>query len=351
MKCIFIEKNRGPALIKCNHDSKYGDFCYKHRRLYLIRDGIIIKELFTNRYQDYTTKDIIDTLKVIDINWKPNYSKNKKQDLYNMLINHYKKEAHIINSINYIIKLQSRIRGNIVRNNIKFRGPGFYLRHLCKNDEDFFYMTPAIDTQDNLFFSYKDNLNAVWFFDIRSLKKIIDTTKLNPYTRNIIPDDIIDKAMYIILKLNNVNINTEIETYSHTNKLDIVRQKTIDLFSNVSQSGYYCDIDWFLSLNIDNTKRLYRKLEDIWNYRAYLTHETKSNISPPNGLVYNIPIPEILQNNDILDIQDIILNETMKFNNAITDGDKKLGYMYFLIGLSEISQDCFLAHEWIQFAL
>lgn len=350
MKCIFIEKNRGPALIGCSHDKKHGDFCYKHRRLHLIKDGVIIKELFTNRYQDYTSKDIIDTLKVLDVNWKPSYSR-KKQDVYNMLINYYNKESHIINNINYIIKLQSRIRGNVVRNNIKFRGPGFYSRHICKNDEDFFYMTSASETHSNLFFSYKDKLNAVWFFDIRSFKKIIETTKLNPYTRDIIPNNIIDKAKNIILRLSKININTDIETYSHTNKIDIVRQKAIDLFSNISQSGYYCDIDWILSLNIQNTKRLYRKLEDIWNYRAYLTQETKSSISPPNGLVYNIPIPQINDNNDILDITDIILNETMKFNNAITDGDKKLGYMYFLIGLSEISRDCFLAHEWIQFAL
>ena len=40
-----------------------------------------------------------------------------------------------------------------------------------------------------------------------------------------------------------------------------------------------------------------------------------------------------------------------KFNNAITPGDKKLGYMFFLIGLSEVNRYCFDAHEWIQYAL
>jgi hypothetical protein len=350
-KCVFIEKNRGPLLIKCNHDKKYGDYCYKHRKFYLIKDGIINKNIFTNRYQDYTSKDIIDTLKIIDISWNSNYFKLKKKELYDKLINIYDYENILLKNINKIKKIQSNIRRYIINYNIKYRGIGFYCRHLCKNDEDFFYMTNPLETDHKLFFSYKDNSNSVWFFDIRSLSKIIESTKSNPYTRDTIPDEIIYKANYIINKLNKENINTQVETYSHANKEDIVRQKTIDLFSNICQSGYYCDIEWFLSLNIYQVKKLYRKLEDIWNFRAWLTPDIKSHISPPNGLVYNIPIPEILNNNDILDVKDIILNETMKFNNAVTNEDKKLGYMYFLIGLSEISYPCLQAHEWIQFAL
>ena len=32
MSCIYIDKNRGPELIKCNHIKKYGNYCYKHRK-------------------------------------------------------------------------------------------------------------------------------------------------------------------------------------------------------------------------------------------------------------------------------------------------------------------------------
>ncbi len=56
----------------------------------------------------------------------------------------------------------------------------------------------------------------------------------------------------------------------------------------------------------------------------------------------NIPVIE--------DIQNLILNEIIKFQNAQSSEDKKLGYMYFIIGLgSGISQDCFNCHTWIAY--
>tara|TARA_Y100000817_G_C16632068_1_gene444409 strand:+ start:96 stop:326 length:231 start_codon:yes stop_codon:yes gene_type:complete len=75
-------------------------------------------------------------------------------------------------------------------------------------------------------------------------------------------------------------------------------------------------------------------------------------ISPPNGLVFNRSISEVESMNDIDDIIDIIINEVLKFNNAINTEYKKLGYMYFLIGLATVSRDCFNEHQgWMVYAL
>ena len=344
MSCIYIDKNRGPELIKCNHIKKYGNYCYKHRSFHLLdNQNKIIYKNFTFNKKDYTIANIKNTLKTIakDYNKIKNY---KKDDLFNILLVYYGYNDKII-------KIQSYIRKYIVLKNIKYRGIGYYIRHKCKNSEDFLYMKPPEEIEDKYFFSYKDNENSIWFFDIRSFHKLLETSKLNPYTRSEIPDEIILKSNIIILKLNILNVNTEVETLTLTNKKEIVKQKTIDLFSNITQDGYYCDIDWFLNLELHKLKNLYKKLEDIWNYRAYLTQESKSKICPPNGLVFNIPVIEIIHNNNKVDLQDIILNEVMKFNNAVLDSDRKLGYMYFLIGLSEISQECLNSHEWIQFIL
>jgi hypothetical protein len=130
-----------------------------------------------------------------------------------------------------------------------------------------------------------------------------------------------------------------------------IKQKTVDVCSVLSQFGYYCDIEWFLSLNLNRSKRLYKKLEDIWNYRTFLSYEVKSSISPPHGIIFNIPIIEIHNKTDVLEVQDIILNYISTFNNATTLDNKRLGYMYFLIGLSEVNPLCLDCHEWIQFAL
>ena len=36
----------------------------------------------------------------------------------------------------------------------------------------------------------------------------------------------------------------------------------------------------------------------------------------------------------------LIINDVSKFKNAVTNGDKTLGFMYFLVGLSHVSADC-----------
>ena len=69
----------------------------------------------------------------------------------------------------------------------------------------------------------------------------------------------------------------------------LLKQKTIDIFSDMEQFGYGCNIDWFLKLNNRKLKNLYRNLEDIWNYRLNLSYETKARICPPNGVAFNIP--------------------------------------------------------------
>jgi len=331
MKCEIID---------CKYKCKYGNFCYKHRNMYLLKDGIISKEKFTYKISDYNIKDIKYTLQRIY-----NIKNGKKEDLFKLLINEFNKD----NSKN-IVKCQSYIRRYLVQKN-KIKGPGYFLKELCKNDEDFYFMTSINEIEDKYFFSYKDQINNIWFFDIRSFKQLIRHKSENPYTREKIPDNIINNAKNILKNLRKQKINTEIVELTHTNRENIIKQKCVDLFSDISQQGYFCDIQWILSLNLINLKKLYRNLEDIWNYRAYLTNDIKSKIAPPNGLVYNISVREVNDMNNRNDIINIIITETNKFNNAIEISDKTLGYMYFLIGLGEISQECLQSNPLIGFAL
>ena len=109
----------------------------------------------------------------------------------------------------------------------------------------------------------------------------------------------------------------------------------------------YCHPEWFLLLNIHYLKKLYRNLEDLWNYRLQLTNDVKSRICPPNGVAFNIPIVEVNALTSSIQLKEIIINEVSKFNNALTEDDKKLGFMYFLLGLGLVSRECYEAHQWI----
>ena len=53
----------------CSLKEKYGEYCYKHRREYLvdINTNQIIIEKWTNKSSDYLKKDIISTLQQFNV--------------------------------------------------------------------------------------------------------------------------------------------------------------------------------------------------------------------------------------------------------------------------------------------
>lgn len=326
--------------------SKYGGYCKKHRRHYLCdKNNIIIYERFTGQESDYLKNDIIKTLKQINGS-PPLYEKWKKIYLYNILkenldiLNKYSKDIHTINSI------QKKIKRKPTEIN-KLRGEGFFNKKLCNNETDFFTFDCMDDIEEKYFFSYKDNNNLVWFFDIRSFNKLINMKNENPYTTEEIPSVVIRDSKKLTKLLKLTDKDDIVDDYVYKTKKQIIKQKAIDIFSQIEQYGFDSNFDWFMKLHISKLKKLYNLLEDIWNYRLQLSSETKYRICPPNGLVFNIPIYQVSSITDKEQLQEIILNEVLKFNNAVHEDDKKLGYMYFLIGLSGVSRECYMAHQWM----
>lgn len=351
----------------CNFDNcenkikkKYGNYCFKHRREYLVSDNMILYDLFTFKSSDYLKKDIINTLKILfdDNIWL----KLGKNDLFNILKDYYSKDKDIIipsvvkftrnfitnENLIFLKKIQNKRIDNRINN---LRGVGFKYRSKCNNDTDFFTYDNIDEIDNKYFFSYKDNNGFIWFFDIRSFNKLIKICQNNPYTREEIPISTIEKAKILskILKLdeeeylNNKNLIL--------NRRQLIKQNTIDIFSQMEQYGFSCNIEWFLELNSRELKKLYKNLEDIWNYRLNLSYEIRSQISPPNGMVFNIPVSEVYRITCKEELKEIILKEISKFNNAVNDEFKKLGFMYFLLGLGLVSRECYESHQWIIHAI
>ena len=335
------------------NNKKYGGYCYKHRRDHLV-DGDtkrIKVDNWTNKYSDYLKDDIICTIlyltKKLPIdNGCPTWD---KKDLFLLLteeINKLKKYGN--DDIKKIIKIQEKFKSR--RNNLlnNLRGEGYKDKTKCNNENDFFTYDTLSEIEDKYFFSYKDTSGFIWFFDIRSFNKLLEMNQDNPYTREGIPSSVKGRAKKLskLLKLTSDDelVNNDVLRLT---RQQIIRQKTIDIFSQMEQFGFGCNIDWFLDLNPRRLKNLYKNLEDIWNYRLNLSYEVKSRISPPNGIAFNIPIVEVNGITSTIQIQEIILNEVVKFNNATTNEDKKLGLMYFLLGLGLVSRECYEAHQWI----
>ena len=337
----------------CNNKIKYGGYCFKHRSNYLIdkTTKLIRLDTFTNKQSDYLKNDIIKTIKKINKTTQ-DISSLKKEELYNILLTEINKLNKYDNKeIDKIIYIQKTYRKKQNDKYLILRGDGYQKRKLCNNETDFFTYETYHEIDDKYFFSYKDDKDIIWFFDLRSFNKLIELNQPNPYTMVDIPSNIIANAKKLteLLKISSTDdiMNQHIKTLS---RKQIIKQKTIDLFSEISQNGWDCQPEWFFDLNIYILKKLYRNLEDIWNYRLQLSNEMKYRICPPNGLIYNIPIRHVQSLTSITSLREIIINETSKFNNATNIEDRKLGYTYFLIGLGGVSQSCYQSHQhWLAY--
>ena len=339
--CKFIDFNDSQN--SCKHKCKYGDYCYKHRREYLIVNDTICRDRFTGLSKDYLKKDLIDYMKH-KMRIKPILSDKKKLfDEVNKHINAIN-GYHCVNNDKNIIKIQSLIRGRNIRkkfNELK-----------CNNSEDFYTYEELKDIPKKYFYSYVDNKKFRWGFDIRSLDKLLNMNYPNPYTTEPIPQNIVFEVKEKINILKKESGYEDLTDSIVRERKDAIKQKIIDLFSYIEQSGYTCQIEWFTNLTLRRLKELYRQLEDIWNYRSQLSQQMKRNICPPNAEIFNTPMIDVMNYSCKEDLQELILNETMKFTNAVSDSDRKLGFMYFLIAFGMVSQPCYLAHiEWLSFMM
>ena len=323
-KCIFTEE--------CKGKSKYGKYCYKHRENYLkINDKINIFN-FTNKSSDYLKKDLIQ---YHDIYF--NQVKGKNKGYYFEILEKLKISLDSSKFFEKeIIMVQSLIRKKIVMSR---------LRNDCKNNEDFYTYDLLRDIVDKYYHFYRDKNGCKWGFDIRSIFTLIQTSKNNPYTMEEIPDVIIKEIKSRVQELKDKNEYHEIINDLSNNRMDHIKHKCVDLFIRIECIGHSCSIEWYMDLNRSQLIKLYRNLEDIWNYRASLDIFTKRSMIPPHGRLFRMT-NEILNSLSREDLLSVILNEVIKFESG---SDCKLGYLFFIIGLGCVNKECFNTHQWLSF--
>ena len=336
---------------KCKFKSREqcGGYCWIHRKQYLITDKLLRLDRFTHNSKDYTIKELEYLYK--SIYGKKNKLASKEEYFKHIqeLNERYKNQS--------IIKLQSLARRYIINKMIKLRGIGYICRHVCKNDEDFYTYESKDNIESIFFFSYKDINNNIWCFDIRSLKKLIDMNYNNPYTTEPIPVEIKEKINYLINKLKENKIKISIQDDIIRDRKTTIKQKYVDIISHFElNTGYICEINWILSMNISQLKALYRTWEDIWNYRAYLPDYMKKSISPPNGILFPYNVSEInnFPNNIVskYNLLDIISLQLSKIMGCTNSSNSSLGFMYFIIALSSVNSGCYQIHgSWVNLAI
>ena len=281
---------------------------------------------------------------------------DKKEQLQEQLFNIFNKinAVDTPKMVKTIDNLKKSLRNKIKERKMLIYGPGYIDKSLCKNTEDFYSMETIEDTPDCYFFSTKDMHDNIWFFDIRSFKKLIDKKSDNPYTRAPF-DDFTKNVFYKrveFMKKNKLSLiyPQEKEEIKNLTPQQKIQNKLLNIFGEIDSLNVVASgtrLEWFNNLNIIQLKKFYKVLEDVWNYRAELTLIQKQEIVP-NNVMFSTSVNFLFALSDKIKIQNIILNEMEKLvKSSPNENHRHTGAYYILISLTEVSYQCAQDLPWL----
>ena len=63
-----------------------------------------------------------------------------------------------------------------------------------------------------------------------------------------------------------------------------------------------------------------------------------------------MPVHDYMLCNHKVELLEILANELMKIMGAVSTSDMNLGFMYFIMALSIVNQNCLMIHPWVHHA-
>ncbi len=262
------------------------------------------------------------------------------------------------------ISIQKIIRTMLVKIWLKLHGPCFKITQKCNNITDFLTMESLEDIPSIQLFTFKDEQNFCYGFNISSFHQLFKLSSRsnplkNPYNKEPIPRVVINshirllkisKSIGIDLLEENTNGNDQINEIQYLNEApeERVLRRTKAIFLEIDSLGNYTDFRWFMELNLAQLRIFLRELYDIWNYRANLSNQQKSEICPGDNLFYNINgrIFDVNENmpqfqNSILDIMNRLVT------TGINTSSKTLGCYYILGALTIVNSNAANSLPWL----
>ena len=257
------------------------------------------------------------------------------------------------------LKIQKVFRGFLNRKLHKLQGPALKNRKICTNDTDFFTMDDMIEIPVTQFYSYKDDDDFVYGFNIVSLYNLIKKEGLcakNPYNRSEFDNKVKENVTSMIRISRVLKVPIEIEIKNEV--IDPVKRmelKILELFQTINSYGNYANSEWFSELSRNSHIRFARELVDIWNYRALLTVAKKVEICPPHGNPF-LGTPYYINIASNVVLNNISIETLVKYNvqiienlvkSAVDIDNKMLGTFYVLSALTLVSQSARDAMPWL----
>jgi hypothetical protein len=278
---------------------------------------------------------------------------------------------------------------------------------MCVNDSDFISLEPLCEIPYEVFYSYKDDKDFTYGFNLTSLIQIIKNKSAlkNPYNR----EKFSEKQISDVIRLNNlthiiyqefreetqtVRANNNFQTahrirnvneinnttmnnttnlsrdyfqpriipgnynvYEMNTKYNLVvssrtkpiRERIQNLFIEIDQLGNYTQSSWFSNLDRIGYLRFYRFLLDIWNYRAQLSYDAKKKICPFLEPFANIFIRNIHHIESPIEEFQILCLTAMEnlIYSGFDDEYRKISAFHLLSALTMVSIPARTSMPWL----
>ena len=302
---------------------------------------------FTNK-KFYYAEDIKYTLKKLGLPYN-----GKKAETKDRLDKFYKSMRIYKANINLIIKIQRIYRNKVKSRYLELKGPGFLDKSLCVNDEDFLTFEGKDEINPYYFFSLRDKSGVVFFFDVRSILKLLELNQNNPYTTEPFPEAVKTRVTKLVDKLKTDGIFKDHEETEMTEEQKY-KARVIKFFQTIDELDIVAggsDPYWYFDLNFKRMKDFYRVLEDIWNYRAELTNQRKAELVPTRK-IFNVNPKYILstpENNSKFKVLiDYLLGEMEEMITASDNiENRKTCALFILTAFTEIHPRAAEALPWL----
>jgi hypothetical protein len=259
------------------------------------------------------------------------------------------------------VVIQRKFRSYLYKVYNEIRGPARFNRSLCVNETDFFTMDDLVDIPYIQFYSFRDDDEKIYGFDIMSLYNLFDkgsNSTTNPYNRAPFPRKV-KKNMLKLIRLNrlfnenmNVLINPPDSDTKNTELTQLnepsIEYRALTVFHDMDILGNYTDCNWFLDLDHTQLVRFIIEMNDIWNYRANLTDEIKHEICPNYRELFRFVYFGNIHLSAMPTLCEIALRIIeMLVRSGINHDSKCLGTNYVLCALTLVSPPAAVALPWL----
>jgi hypothetical protein len=250
------------------------------------------------------------------------------------------------------IFIQSRARGYLQRKLLKLQGflkPGCApFSRKCINDTDFVTLEDVGEISPEYYYGYETGTGGTYGFNITSLYNYCitcikgGTALINPYTREPFRDTLMYNIMQIIhlssaIVKRPLVLKIEEPICTAAQQMEL---KAVSVFQTLNELGNYSDVNWFLELSRDATVQYIAEFYDIWNHRAGLSQQLKSELCPPDGNLFRNNLQHrITHEPDVCRMKMGMLGifSRMVQTDYVALDNRKLNAMYILAGLTLVS--------------